>query len=90
MNSPMELTTEINNFVVPGDEIGKILDLKLRIGPGLQVAISPILHWYTNFLILLQQIRDIITATKAGFLRYSQDHKFYWIDNNQKRVSSQF
>lgn len=34
----------------------------------------------------LMQNKDIIYATKAGYLKYSPQHKFYWLENNQKRV----
>jgi len=65
--NPMDLVAETNQFVLPGDLVGKIKDLKMRIGPG------------------LTQNKEMIYATKAGFLRYSSQHKFYWIENNQKR-----
>ena len=34
----------------------------------------------------LMQNKDTLFATKAGHLKYSPQHKFYWIENNQKRV----
>ncbi|EAL68893.1 hypothetical protein DDB_G0276783 [Dictyostelium discoideum AX4] len=60
-----------DQFVVPGDVIGKIGDLKVRIGPG------------------LLQTKDTVLATKAGVLRYSKFHRFYWIENEQKRYVPQ-
>ncbi|KAK5577957.1 hypothetical protein RB653_002905 [Dictyostelium firmibasis] len=61
----------VDEFVVPGDVIGKIGDLKVRVGPG------------------LLQTKDTILATKAGVLRYSKFHRFYWIENEQKRYVPQ-
>ncbi|GAM23353.1 hypothetical protein SAMD00019534_065280 [Acytostelium subglobosum LB1] len=61
----------IDQFVVPGDVIGTIVDLKVRIGQG------------------LQQVKDSVVATKSGVLRFSKHHKFYWIENEQKRYVPQ-
>jgi len=65
------MDTLIDQFVVPGDLLGKISDLKVRIGPG------------------LLQNKDTILATKSGVLRFSKFHKFYWIENEQKRYVPQ-
>lgn len=35
----------------------------------------------------LMQHKDTIIATKAGILRYKEKQKYYWVENNQKRVS---
>ncbi|KYQ94335.1 putative nuclease [Tieghemostelium lacteum] len=61
----------VDQFVVPGDVIAKIEDLKVRIGHG------------------LLQSKDQIIASKSGILRYSKHHKFYWIENEQKRYIPQ-
>eukprot|EP01132_Coremiostelium_polycephalum_P000490 gene490-618_t len=61
----------VGEFVVPGEILGKINDLKVRIGPG------------------LLQSKDQILATKSGVLKFSKHHKFYWIENEQKRYVPQ-
>ncbi|EGG13576.1 Putative nuclease [Cavenderia fasciculata] len=66
-----DMNTKIDQFVVPGDAIGQIDDLKVRIGPG------------------LLQNKDQVVASKAGVLRFSKFHKFYWIENEQKRYVPQ-
>eukprot|EP01112_Ceratiomyxa_fruticulosa_P013283 TRINITY_DN3728_c0_g2_i2.p1 TRINITY_DN3728_c0_g2~~TRINITY_DN3728_c0_g2_i2.p1 ORF type:complete len:233 (-),score=39.83 TRINITY_DN3728_c0_g2_i2:33-731(-) len=61
------MNSKVDSFIIPGDVIGNISDLNIRIGPG------------------LIQNKEAIIATKPGVLRYSETHKFYWIENNQKR-----
>ncbi|EFA76349.1 Putative nuclease [Heterostelium album PN500] len=65
------MESNIDKFVLPGDCIGTISDLKVRIGPG------------------LIQVKDTVIASKCGVLRFSKYHKFYWIENEQKRFVPQ-
>eukprot|EP01133_Synstelium_polycarpum_P017532 gene17532-20922_t len=65
------MNEKVDQFIVPGQSIGSIVDLKVRIGPG------------------LLQVKDTVVASKAGVLRYSKFHKFFWIENEQKRYVPQ-
>lgn len=74
-----EIESRVDSLVLPGDIVGKITDLKTRLG-NYDVILC-------NLMIGpgLMQNQDNIVATKCGVLRNPQP-KYFWVENRQKRV----
>lgn len=64
---PVLIDDKVNTVVLPGDIVGTISDLKLRLGPGRLQSLNN-----QQLIVLgLLQNKENIVATKSGILRYS-------------------